>query len=87
MLEGDPAQEHYEGSGPPPSESPKRIEVVSLMVASREGEQFHHAKIVRRPGHPPALREWKSMTTFHPGASLGGRFGDALRTGIASVER
>ena len=65
--------------GTPPSESPDRIEVVSLFVASADTEQHHSAEIVRRAGRPPALRPWTHFTGGKDGVDLGGRFGNALR--------
>ena len=64
--------------GTPPSESPDRIEVVSLFVASADTEQHHSAQIVRRRGRPPALRPW-IVVAGGGEVTLGGRFGNALR--------
>jgi hypothetical protein len=65
-----------------PRDSPDRIEAVSVMYASLDGDVMATREIIRRKGRPPTLAaEWEEMRA-DDGTTLGGRFGNAVHQGI-----
>jgi len=61
-----------------PRDHPNRVEAVTLMHASLDGDAIHQAEIFRTQDKPPTIGEWNVMAT----GELQGRFGYALRDGL-----
>ena len=70
VVEGEDA------AGVPPSESPRRVEMVAVTVATRDAHEIWIAPILRAPDAPPRLGAWRRT---HP---VGGLFVEPLRRAL-----
>lgn len=65
-----------------PRDNPNRIEIVNIMYAGTDGDIMATAEITRHEdeGKPPTIGPWENMGG--EGATIGGRFGDAIHDGV-----